>query len=116
MQRLQGVAICLVLAIMCGGRLASAQTTAGSILGDVNDSSGAKLPGVTVTALNQENGASRETVTDALGTYRLNALPPGTYTVSAALGGFNTVERKDVKLPIASQVSVPFVLQIANVT
>jgi hypothetical protein len=116
MQRLQGVAICLVLAIMCGGRVASAQTTAGSILGDVNDSSGAKLPGVTVTALNQENGASRETVTDALGTYRFNALPPGTYTVSAALGGFGTVERKDVKLPIASQVSVPFVLQIANVT
>ena len=83
-----------------------AQTTTGSILGEVNDSSGGKLPGVTVTARNQENGASRETVTDAL----------GTYTVSAALAGLGTVERKDVKLPIASQVALPFVLQIASLT
>ena len=82
----------------------------------MSDSSGGKLPGVTVNARNQENGASRETVTDALGTYSFSALPPGTYTVSAALPGFGIAERKDVKLPIASQVTIPFVLQIASLT
>jgi hypothetical protein len=93
-----------------------AQTTTGSILGDVNDSSGGKLPGVTVTVRNQENGATRESVTDALGAYSFSALPPGTYTVSAALSGFGAVERKDIRLPIASQVAVPFVLQIASLS
>ena len=116
MPRLHCLVVCLTVAIAGNVRVIDAQTTAGSILGDVNDSSGGKLPGVTVTARNQENGASRETVTDALGTYSFSALPPGTYTLSAALTGFGTVERKDIKLPIASQVTVPMVLQIATLT
>ncbi len=116
MPRLKCVVMCLILAIFGSIRAIDAQTTTGSILGEVNDSSGGKLPGVTVTARNQENGASRETVTDALGTYSFSALPPGTYTVSAALAGFGTAERKDIKLPIASQVALPFVLQIASLT
>ncbi len=114
MPRPQCLVMCLILAIFGSIRAIDAQTTTGSILGEVNDSSGGKLPGVTVTARNQENGASRETVTDALGTYSFSALPPGTYTVSAALAGFGPAERKDVKLPIASQVALPFVLQIAS--
>ena len=114
MPRPQCLVMCLILAIFASIRAIDAQTTTGSILGEVNDSSGGKLPGVTVTARNQENGASRETVTDALGTYSFSALPPGTYTVSAALAGFGPAERKDVKLPIASQVALPFVLQIAS--
>jgi carboxypeptidase family protein/TonB-dependent receptor-like protein len=116
MPRPQLLVMCLILVIFGSIRSTDAQTTAGSILGDVNDSSGGKLPGVTVTARNQENGASRETVTDALGAYSFSALPPGTYTVIAALTGFGTVERKDVRLPIASQVALPFVLQIASLT
>lgn len=116
MPRLPCLVMCLILVIFGSIRAIDAQTTTGSILGDVNDSSGGKLPGVTVTARNQENGASRETLTDALGTYSFSALPPGTYTVSAALTGFGAVERKDVKLPIASQVAIPFVLQIASLT
>ena len=116
MPRLQCLVMCLILAIFGSIPATDAQTTTGSILGEVSDSSGGKLPGVTVNARNQENGASRETVTDALGTYSFSALPPGTYTVSAALAGFGTVERKDVKLPIASQVALPFVLQIASLT
>ena len=114
MRRLQCVALCLILAVLGSIRAIEAQTATGSILGDVNDSSGGKLPGVTVTARNQENGASRETVTDTLGAYSFSALPPGTYTVSAALAGFGGAERKDVRLPIASQLTVPFVLQIAS--
>ncbi|MGE4065751.1 MAG: carboxypeptidase regulatory-like domain-containing protein [Vicinamibacterales bacterium] len=96
--------------------LAAAQTTTGTILGEVRDSTGGRLPGVTVTATNQNNGATREAVTDELGNYRFAALPPGTYAVKALLPGFNEVTRPDIRLPIASQVSVPITLELATLT
>lgn len=95
---------------------ASGQTTTGTILGEVKDSTGGALPGVTVTSVNQSNGARRETVSDALGTYRFTAMPPGTYTLTVTLAGFKEVTRADVRLPIASQVTVPFTLELASVT
>src|SRR5919112_6793433 len=76
MSRLHHLALYTILAaaaVLGAVRPVTAQTTTGSILGEVTDSSGGKLPGVTVTARNQENGASRETVTDALGSYSFSA-------------------------------------------
>ena len=58
----------------------------------------------------QSNGATREALTDARGGYSFSALPPGTYTINATLPGFREAQRADVRLPIASQVDVPFVL------
>ena len=69
---------------------ALAQSTTGSIIGTVRDSTGGALPGVTVTAVNQSNGATRETVTDELGAYRVTALNPGLYTLTVSLTGFRT--------------------------
>jgi Carboxypeptidase regulatory-like domain len=77
MRRLKSLLLCLILTIFGSIRAIDAQTTAGSILGDVNDSSGAEAARRHLTARNQENGAVRETVTDALGTYNFSALPAG---------------------------------------
>ncbi len=98
------------------GRPAAAQTTTGTILGEVKDSTGGALPGVAVSALNQSNGATRDTVTDTLGTYRFTAMPPGTYTVKVTLSGFREITRADVRLPIASQVEVPFTLEVGGLS
>src|SRR5690242_19604470 len=65
--------------------LAQAQGTTGTILGDVTDASGARLPGVTVRLLNQATGGTRETLTTEVGSYRFDALPPVDYTVTAEL-------------------------------
>ena len=92
----------------------SAQTATGTILGEVKDVSGAALPGATVSATNQANGAVRETVSDSLGNYRFTALTPGVYTVKVAMAGFRDGARENVRLPIASQVAVPFSLDIAG--
>ncbi len=98
------------------GGAAAAQTTTGAILGEVKDATGGALPGVAVSALNQSNGATRETVTDTLGTYRFTAMPPGMYTVKVTLSGFREIIRADVRLPIASQVEVPFTLEMAGLS
>ena len=64
-----------------------AQGTEGKLVGVVRDTTGAVVPGVTVTATHQSTGASRNTTTGDDGSYSL-ALSPGSYNVTASLPGF----------------------------
>jgi len=52
-----------------------AQVAPGSILGNVTDTSGAAVPGATVTATNIDTQFSRSTTTDESGQYALRLLP-----------------------------------------
>ena len=86
----------LVAAVLFSPALAIAQIgQTATLTGTVTDSSGAVLPGVTVTAASEAViGGPRTAVTDENGVYRFPALPPGTYTVKVELSGFRTVPRK----------------------
>ena len=53
------------------------------ITGSVKDSSGAIIPGATVTARNVDTGLTRVAVTDGSGEYRLPSLVPGRYSVAS---------------------------------
>src|SRR5437773_7916424 len=71
----------------------------GSITGVVRDTSGAVLPGVTVEAASPALIEKvRSAVTDTSGLYRITDLRPGTYSVTFALAGFNTVRRENIEL------------------
>ena len=70
-----------------------------SITGVVRDSSGAVLPGVTVSAASPVLiERTREVVTDGSGQYRIVDLRPGTYAVTFTLTGFSTVVREGIEL------------------
>jgi hypothetical protein len=70
-----------------------------SIVGVVKDTSGAVLPGVTVEASSPALiERTRTVVTDGTGQYRIETLPPGTYTVTYTLTGFNAVRREGLEL------------------
>jgi hypothetical protein len=70
-----------------------------SITGTVRDGSGAVLPGVTVEASSPALiEQTRTVVTNESGQYRIEALRPGTYTVTFTLTGFNAVQREGVVL------------------
>jgi len=91
------------------GSLASAQST---IEGVVKDSSGAIVPGVTVTASSPvliEN--SRTVTTDGSGRYSFLDLRPGTYVVTFAASGFVTQKRDGIEVP--ADHSVPLYVEIA---
>lgn len=76
--------------------LAQAQAT---LAGVVRDTSGAVLPGVTVEASSPVLiEKSRSAVTDGSGQYRLTQLPPGSYSLTFTLSGFNVVKRDDVRI------------------
>jgi hypothetical protein len=78
---------------------AFAQGAGATIAGVVRDTSGAVLPGVTVEVASPALiERVRATVTDGTGQYRIVDLRPGTYSVTAALAGFNTFKRDNVEV------------------
>src|SRR5262245_48253693 len=95
---------------------AFSQGSTGTILGDVTDASGARLPGATVKLLNQAIGATRETLTNEAGSYRFDALTPVDYTVTVEFPGFATITRQNVKVAVASQIKVDFKMEVATTT
>src|SRR2546423_1966564 len=70
---------------------AFAQSSTGSISGNVTDAGGSVLPGVTVTATNTARGFARSIVTNDVGHYEIPLLPPGVYRTVAELSGFQPV-------------------------
>ncbi|MBI4458582.1 MAG: carboxypeptidase regulatory-like domain-containing protein, partial [Acidobacteria bacterium] len=54
-ERILGIVVCALLA----GGISLAQVTTGTISGTVSDSTGAVIPGATVTIRNTETGISR---------------------------------------------------------
>lgn len=80
---------------------ALAQTT-GSITGSAADTSGGVLPGVTISLSGERLiGGIQTRVTDELGRYRFDRLPPGTYAIKAELAGFKTVHRDAIRISAA---------------
>ncbi len=93
-----------------------AQGSAGTLVGFATDASGAALPGVTITATNDATGFTRSTVSAADGAYRLSALPPGKYTVTAELQGFSTLTTKNVDVIVATDRPLNVTLKQAKVS
>jgi hypothetical protein len=92
---------------------ARAQVQGGTIGGSIQDEQGAVLPGVTVTL--QGADATRDFVTDAVGTFRFLDLAPGSYKLTAALQGFATVVREDVVVAVGKTVDLRLTMRIAGV-
>ena len=77
--------------------IAGQQTSA--FVGVVNDESGGVLPGVTVTVTSPALQIKEMSdVTDSKGEYRITPLPIGTYQITFALQGFQTIKRAGVRL------------------
>jgi hypothetical protein len=93
MQRRLSTAFLLLTALMSTGFPAYAQATTGTISGQVVSSDGQSLPGVTVVTASPMLQGMRTAVTSASGDYLIPLLPPGTYSVTFELDGFQTVKR-----------------------
>ena len=86
-----------------------------SIAGVVKDASGAVLPGVSVEATSSAlTEKVRAVVTDGTGQYRIVELPPGTYTLTFTLQGFNVVKREGIVLTGALTASIDVELRVGE--
>ena len=69
---------------------ASGQGAVSEVNGNAVDSSGAVLPGVTITLTEETTGLVRSVVSNETGRFSVQALQPGRYTMRAELAGFQT--------------------------
>ena len=72
------VGLIVSLTLACGA-LAAAQTTLGRLSGAVLDTSGAVLPGATITLTNENTNQLQTTVSSENGTYVFAQVPVGSY-------------------------------------
>jgi hypothetical protein len=96
--------------------LAFGQVDQGKIQGAVKDTTGAVIPGVTITIKNDRTGEAREVITGDRGDYIVTALKPSTYTVQASLAGFGSKEVTGVQLSVGQTLTIDLALSPAGVT
>jgi iron complex outermembrane recepter protein len=102
-----GIAAALLLALHVIP--ATAQQPDGQITGTVRDATGVTMPGVTITAVNDQTKASAVATTGNDGTYTLS-VPRGTYTVTATLAGWRRATAT-AELTAPQPRTLDFVLQ-----
>ena len=88
------------------------QSATATIEGIVNDPNNAVVVGARVTARNVDTGLTREITTDASGIYRLTALQPGTYALSASATGFAENKYGNVTLTVGQKLNLDLSLRV----
>jgi len=94
---------------------AFAQSTA-LLQGCVVDPSGAVLPAVRITAVNEATGFERISQTDDRGIYLIAALPVGLYRVEARAAGFRTQVVERLSVEVGRSVTHDFQLELGDVS
>jgi hypothetical protein len=86
----------------------------GSVTGEVQDPSGAAVPGATLTLTNDGTGETRTVTADPSGVYRFASLAPASYHLSCTAKGFSTANIA-VTLQTNQVLNVPVKLAIGNI-
>lgn len=107
--------VSIALLLLSGSLGALAQAGRGAISGLVTDTTGAIIPGATVTAQNRGTGIKLTTASTSSGLYSFLSLAPGSYEVSASSKGFQTVLQKNVTVSVDQTTTVNLALGVGNV-
>ena len=105
-------AVAVAIGLCAAPRPASAQAVTGTLLGNITDSSGAAVPGATITATQVDTNVSRTAVSNEAGYYIFSSLLNGRYTVTAELQGFKKVVRENIKVDVNTTIRVDLPLEV----
>jgi hypothetical protein len=105
----------LAVALALSG-LASAQAVRGTLLGNVTDTQGAAVPGVTVTATETQTNIVRTAVTNQSGHYVFANMKDGLYRVETELSGFKKFSRDGIEVKVNSTMRVDVILEVGAMT
>lgn len=105
----------LVVAMLVGatGR-GHAQSTFGTLTGDVTDPSGAAIANAAVSVAEGSTGAERKTTSDSRGEFTVTNIDASTYNVTVSASGFNEREFKDVQVLARQTVRLDAKLGVAG--
>src|SRR5438309_1784803 len=102
----------IVATIALGTSLVFAQTSTATILGTVRDTSGALVPGVSITVKHTESGLTRTVVSSERGGYNVPLLPVGAYEITTTVPGFKQVVRSGINLVVGQEAVVDLTLEV----
>jgi hypothetical protein len=91
-------ALAVVAVLFITTPTATAQSSSATVNGTVLDTSGAVVPGASVTLKNQASGDERTEVSNGDGFFNFIAVQPGTYTLSVSRQGFKNWQAKDINV------------------
>jgi hypothetical protein len=107
--------VCVSIGVL-GVPAVKAQTSSGTIVGHIQDASGAAVPGTQVTVTNLGTSVSFRYTTDNSGDYYFPALLPGRYRVAAEKTGFKKEVADSVTVDVNQTVREDFTLQVGQTT
>src|SRR5215213_3387348 len=76
------------------------QSDVGRIVGTIADSTGAVIPGASITVTNEKTSQERKAVADHTGRYAMPNLPPSTYAIKAESKGLSAAQYSGVPLSV----------------
>ncbi len=108
-------ALVAALALAVSPTPSAAQILYGSLVGNVKDTTGAVVPGATVSITNRGSGQSRQAVTSEVGAYSFPTIDAGSYDVKVTKDGFRASTRTEVAVPINTVTRVDVTLEVGTV-
>jgi hypothetical protein len=107
------VSVCAML-LAAPAAFAQGGGATSSLSGTVTDSSGAVIPGATVTVKNNATNTDYAAVSGENGGFRVPSIDAGTYTVTVTLMGFKTAVLNNVVVNAAVPASVRVALEVGG--
>ncbi len=111
---------CKALAVVCWAAFAlgslrsiDAQSDSARLTGTVTDSSGAAIPGASITITDTDTGTVRKLTSDDSGNFSASALPVGHYTADASFTGFQSESQK-FTLEVSQSQALAFKLSVGS--
>ena len=103
------------LCLLVSSPTLNSQSTDGTILGTVKDTSEAAIADAQVTVTNAETGIAKTAVTNKFGDYEVPGLLPGKYDVEVSSKGFQTSVQRGFLLETRAIVRVDVTLQVGAI-
>jgi len=107
-------AICALLVLFFAPK-ARGQAAYGTIIGTVQDPSGAAVPNATITVTDIGKGASRSTATNESGYYTVSNLVPGDYKVTVEAKGFKSFVQNNLPVIVGTSTTLNVTMQLGTV-
>ncbi len=105
-----------LLALLLLFSLSATAQTNSNITGDVKDSNGAALVGVSITATQVDTGLTRVTTSEGEGRFVFPGLPVGLYELRAESAGFEPLVFPNVVLTVNETTDVTLVMKVSGLT
>ena len=105
----------LLIAVFVGIAATMAQAQTATVTGRITDSSGAVIPGTSVTITNVGTGIQRAVTANEVGLYTVPLLSPGEYRITVEQLGFRSVVRSGVILQVEQRATINFELEVGSV-